>query len=131
MGGVYIGVLSFFFKEETAYEVLISDWNSDVCSSDLVVGIDRAVLGRQIANMAIRGQHLEIATEIFLDRFRLCGRFHNYQLHEKPLVLTVPYVRTREGGVVRVIVNRKFLVTSKRAVRYSRDRKSTRLNSSH
>src|SRR3546814_20153020 len=70
--------------------------------------------------MAIRGQHLEIATEIFLDRFRLCGRFHNYQLHEKPLVLTVPYVRTREGGVFRVIVNRKFLVTSKRAVRYSR-----------
>src|SRR3546814_10233639 len=25
----------FFFKQNTAYEVLISDWSSDVCSSDL------------------------------------------------------------------------------------------------
>src|SRR3546814_7961192 len=25
----------FFFKQKTAYEVLISDWSSDVCSSDL------------------------------------------------------------------------------------------------
>src|SRR3546814_645187 len=25
----------FFFKQKTAYEVRISDWNSDVCSSDL------------------------------------------------------------------------------------------------
>src|SRR3546814_17461854 len=24
-----------FFKQKTAYELLISDWNSDVCSSDL------------------------------------------------------------------------------------------------
>src|SRR3546814_16469760 len=26
----------FLFKQETAYEMRISDWNSDVCSSDLV-----------------------------------------------------------------------------------------------
>src|SRR3546814_4839240 len=25
----------FFFKQKTAYESLISDWSSDVCSSDL------------------------------------------------------------------------------------------------
>src|SRR3546814_3452221 len=25
----------FFFKQETAYEMRISDWSSDVCSSDL------------------------------------------------------------------------------------------------
>src|SRR3546814_6484267 len=25
----------FLFKQKTAYEVLISDWSSDVCSSDL------------------------------------------------------------------------------------------------
>src|SRR3546814_15542997 len=29
------GVGVFFFKQKTAYEVLISDWSSDVCSSDL------------------------------------------------------------------------------------------------
>src|SRR3546814_19271004 len=32
----------FFFKQKTAYEVRISDWSSDVCSSDLLAvdGID-------------------------------------------------------------------------------------------
>src|SRR3546814_14988613 len=30
-------VLFFFFKQETAYEMRISDWSSDVCSSDLFV----------------------------------------------------------------------------------------------
>src|SRR3546814_2522053 len=30
-----IVVLSFFFKQKTAYEMRISDWSSDLCSSDL------------------------------------------------------------------------------------------------
>src|SRR3546814_11785964 len=29
-------IIIFFFKQETAYEMRISDWSSDVCSSDLV-----------------------------------------------------------------------------------------------
>src|SRR3546814_8837988 len=29
-------VLFFFFKQKTAYEMRISDWSSDVCSSDLL-----------------------------------------------------------------------------------------------
>src|SRR3546814_5762513 len=29
------GELVFFFKQKTAYEMRISDWSSDVCSSDL------------------------------------------------------------------------------------------------
>src|SRR3546814_13953687 len=28
----------FFFKQKTAYEMRISDWSSDVCSSDLISG---------------------------------------------------------------------------------------------
>src|SRR3546814_4191944 len=28
----------FFFKQKTAYEMRISDWSSDVCSSDLAQG---------------------------------------------------------------------------------------------
>src|SRR3546814_3770830 len=37
-------VCVFFFKQKTAYEMRISDWSSDVCSSDLqrrMVGGDR------------------------------------------------------------------------------------------
>src|SRR3546814_8380638 len=30
--------LFFFFKQKTAYEMRISDWSSDVCSSDLAKG---------------------------------------------------------------------------------------------
>src|SRR3546814_1167399 len=29
-------IMFFFFKQKTAYEMRISDWSSDVCSSDLL-----------------------------------------------------------------------------------------------
>src|SRR3546814_6786105 len=32
---VYLCCFFFFFKQKTAYELRISDWSSDVCSSDL------------------------------------------------------------------------------------------------
>src|SRR3546814_869448 len=31
----------FFFKQKTAYEMRISDWSSDVCSSDLDLSMNR------------------------------------------------------------------------------------------
>src|SRR3546814_16862170 len=36
----------FLFKQKTAYEMRISDWSSDVCSSDLVEVLLRAQVGR-------------------------------------------------------------------------------------
>src|SRR3546814_10513839 len=33
---VYVVCFFFFFKQKTAYEMRISDWSSDVCSSDLL-----------------------------------------------------------------------------------------------
>src|SRR3546814_3523706 len=42
--------LFFFFKQKTAYEMRISDWSSDVCSSDLgapVCGIQGAFYNRK------------------------------------------------------------------------------------
>src|SRR3546814_2479437 len=35
MGLEMLSLLLFFFKQKTAYEMRISDWSSDVCSSDL------------------------------------------------------------------------------------------------
>src|SRR3546814_4229704 len=32
---IFIVLCFFFFKQKTAYEMRISDWSSDVCSSDL------------------------------------------------------------------------------------------------
>src|SRR3546814_9166347 len=48
----------FFFKQKTAYEVRISDWSSDVCSSDLDIlheGGDVDVLDRIAAGSGGRG----------------------------------------------------------------------------
>src|SRR3546814_4359409 len=35
----------FFFKQKTAYEMRISDWSSDVCSSDLVASMGVQIHG--------------------------------------------------------------------------------------
>src|SRR3546814_9204124 len=43
-------VIVFFFKQKTAYEMRISDWSSDVCSSDL--GADRGGMIQKEASMA-------------------------------------------------------------------------------
>src|SRR3546814_1557280 len=44
----------FFFKQKTAYELRISDWSSDVCSSDL---------SRAAAEQFRRNSHRENATD--------------------------------------------------------------------
>src|SRR3546814_8974094 len=45
-------VFFFFFKQKTAYEMRISDWSSDVCSSDLVFGATLAILVRRLVAVA-------------------------------------------------------------------------------
>src|SRR3546814_8691953 len=55
----------FFFKQKTAYEMRISDWSSDVCSSDLGVGrrrIARAVEIRRDDLLCLRRvEELEVS----------------------------------------------------------------------
>src|SRR3546814_13959609 len=48
---VVVSLFFFFFKQKTAYEMRISDWSSDVCSSDLA---DFTIGRRQQA-----GNHLQ------------------------------------------------------------------------
>src|SRR3546814_10525214 len=41
---MYSGIVLFclfFFKQKSAYEMRISDWSSDVCSSDLLSNVER------------------------------------------------------------------------------------------
>src|SRR3546814_17664006 len=45
-------LLFFFFKQKTAYEMRISDWSSDVCSSDLLRDDGLADLSRRLADTA-------------------------------------------------------------------------------
>src|SRR3546814_15896645 len=43
----------FFFKQKTAYEMRISDWSSDVCSSDLVLEIEPDRAGLRIVEIVL------------------------------------------------------------------------------
>src|SRR3546814_1716323 len=49
----------FFFKQKTAYEMRISDWSSDVCSSDLLAVDDpEAIFGHvRHAGSVFMGRH--------------------------------------------------------------------------
>src|SRR3546814_1661458 len=38
----------FFFKQKTAYEMRISDWSSDVCSSDLAATVQLSLAGASL-----------------------------------------------------------------------------------
>src|SRR3546814_2604985 len=49
----------FFFKQKTAYEMRISDWSSDVCSSDLP-----KLRERQIGAFLRAGHSMTIARRI-------------------------------------------------------------------
>src|SRR3546814_8961688 len=43
-------VFFFFFKQKTAYEMRISDWSSDVCSSDLHARLEALRVDRDVAH---------------------------------------------------------------------------------
>src|SRR3546814_2472700 len=55
-------VYLFFFKQNTAYDIRISDWSSDVCSSDLDAPI--AMLARRGLGQWNVGEDIEFGSEI-------------------------------------------------------------------
>src|SRR3546814_6658439 len=48
----------FFFKQKTAYEMRISDWSSDVCSSDLLLGLSPAAMVDALGNAGTQSSGL-------------------------------------------------------------------------
>src|SRR3546814_12315783 len=51
-------MLIFFFKQKTAYEMRISDWSSDVCSTDLAHGLLRGP-GRRAREGTVSAQRAD------------------------------------------------------------------------
>src|SRR3546814_3741966 len=95
----------FFFKQKTAYEMSISDWSSDVCSSDLVdqpIGLYRRGRVRDFASRRTRRGLRRRAGRRTRDQADRAGRAR--------------FVAAGGGAA---------------ALRPRSDRKSTRLNSSH
>src|SRR3546814_2294986 len=57
-------MLFFFFKQKTAYEMRISDWSSDVCSSDLLIrrfriGIQEQIRPHRVVAQSYQGRPVE------------------------------------------------------------------------
>src|SRR3546814_428983 len=60
----------FFFKQKTAYDMRISDWSSDVCSSDLWVFLMHTQMGHGFSE-AIWGV-------VFILALFVCVIFHEF-----------------------------------------------------
>src|SRR3546814_5499126 len=108
----------FFFKQKTAYEMRISDWSSDVCSSDLVdaelardrfdlVPFGRIGPGESEFHQRCESGKIGVLLEEDDARARLDLAF-------TPVGLDAIVDQPHQRGLARAI-----------------DRKSTRLNSSH
>src|SRR3546814_1058866 len=123
---MWINKFIFFFKQKTAYELRISDWSSDVCSSDLVhvsgaAIYDSNAAGASKARAAARGlvqEEMEFRPSInaslvlpFDDHVFFLDTQAGYEFHSRNKRLESE--RIAVDGSVRL------------------DRKSTRLNSSH
>src|SRR3546814_9944731 len=156
-----IRLFFFFFKQKTAYEMRISDWRSDVCSSDLAVefGLAATILSLQSLAVVIDlGLAVTASRELpALDDTHAAQAV--IKRSERVLVLLYCGIAAIASGlaatriipvsvpmslliclslllivwqnivIVALISRQRFLVST--ATQFLRDRKSTRLNSSH
>src|SRR3546814_3153560 len=101
----------FFFKQKTAYEMRISDWSSDVCSSDLTFRRSNAGRRDKTFSLIARADHSNYdAFDAFTGTLSARWSYDSTPIWQKRL--------TYSYGVDLIGTN-------------ERDRKSTRLNSSH
>src|SRR3546814_9976311 len=117
-------MLFLFFKQKTAYEMRISDWSSDVCSSDLVRANKSAHLYDYDDLMAVVRPGLEgicLSMPMGPEDVALCAAI-------------VAEAEDRNGvasGSVRLLPALETPRSLQLAYEIAQDRKSTRLNSSH
>src|SRR3546814_13977266 len=86
-------IFIFFFEEKNAYEMRISDWSSDVCSSDLMClfRIVPETIQRLVNGAFVRNTRIEYSEERFAFRpVHIGGRFTGF----------VPGVRLIDGIIV-------------------------------
>src|SRR3546814_16782805 len=63
----------FFFKQKTAYEMRISDWSSDVCSSDLALGGIRLACNQVLYHLRDRAIEQDVLPHCERERMAVVG----------------------------------------------------------
>src|SRR3546814_6063692 len=118
-----INIFFFFFKQKTAYEMRISDWSSDVCSSDLARAlcpmVERLVV---IARLDLLLAALEPGIAEVGGLFVDAGKLVTVGIDDRH----VPFAYHVDERLIA-----EALVAHLDRVAQLQDRKSTRLNSSH
>src|SRR3546814_9737702 len=115
----------FFFKQKTAYEMRISDWSSDVCSSDLEpqgIHVEEKVLIKALST----GHFMNTVVMIDVGGSSVRTLPKDVQFHpvsDRPL--HADFLRISEHATIHVNIPVRFVAED------TSDRKSTRLNSSH
>src|SRR3546814_8096699 len=130
--------LFFFFKQKTAYEMRISDWSSDVCSSDLDLAYNDA--GVTYGDVFLENEremstwNFEVAnTEALFDLFKKaaaeCERCLDAKLplpaYEQAIKASHVFNLLQARGVISVAERQAYIGRVRDLAR-----KSTRLNSS-
>src|SRR3546814_7741115 len=121
--------LFFFFKQKTAYEMRISDWSSDVCSSDLRWGIARyqdhgvLMIGPLLMRYGTAQQRERYLPPILAARHIWCQGYSEPNAGSDLASLQTLATLTQSNGKAGFLINGQKIWTT--------DRKSTRLNSSH
>src|SRR3546814_3906983 len=121
-----IVVFFFFFKQKTAYEMRISDWSSDVCSSDLYEA--------SLAEWKARGVPDDLGQQLAaLPYLEPCCDIIEVARERKLKPVDVARVHFRLGDALRLpwLVRQIDQLPVEGRWHAVADRKSTRLNSSH
>src|SRR3546814_5126198 len=85
---VHLFVVFFFVKQKTAYEMRISDWSSDVCSSDLtrrksIVDVRNFPPGSVLTENAMHSQILDGTRGAGMQRQTKCGEIGRASCRER------------------------------------------------
>src|SRR3546814_5057829 len=119
---VVVGSSFFLFKQKTAYEMRISDWSSDVCSSDLGLTREQAHAGLNafLARQSALGRRCVL---VITGKGRPDWQRPDWGSGEREIGV----IRRALPGWLADHPNKDRVL----AFAAAQDRKSTRLNSSH
>src|SRR3546814_6887783 len=149
----------FFFKQKTAYEMRISDWSSDVCSSDLKQAkrreklIENAELARISKRLVMLDDNVPVQAAIeefglrqpvaddlraFLERYEfrsLLRRLSDQLCGAEAPAETQALPESPKEAAYELVQDlpalERWVAAAQRRGIVALDRKSTRLNSSH